>query len=314
MFHRSIEAPQTAKILKVIFPDPLYFIHHSPLPYGEYFNDEGAANHTRFCHSHRKLGVHLFVYGQKGLMTYISPEKFPARQTVEASQAVARSHQIYPERIVFAQLNPEAIDAGVFHNDLISIGNGNFFMYHEKAFLDKETVIEEIRTKVSEYCDTDMVLIEVPEDRITLLKAVTSYMFNSQIVTLPDDSMAIFAPTECQRIPGVGEFLEELSKNPDTPIRDIHYFNLRQSMRNGGGPACLRLRVVLTQNELNTINRRIILTDRLYPRLVDWVNKHYRDRLEPKDLADPNLVDETQAALHELTRILDLGNIYDFQG
>ena len=85
-------------------------------------------------------------------------------------------------------------------------------------------------------------------------------------------------------------------------------------MRNGGGPACLRTRVVLQQNEFEALNQKCIFDDKLYYKLKDWIEKHYRDILTPKDLKDPNLVDEVQTALHELSRILDLGNIYSFQG
>ena len=51
----------------------------------------------------------------------------------------------------------------------------------------------------------------------------------------------------------------------------------------------------------------------LHERLEGWARRHYRDRLAPADLADPQLLNESRAALDELTGILGLGSIYDFQ-
>ena len=84
-------------------------------------------------------------------------------------------------------------------------------------------------------------------------------------------------------------------------------------MRNGGGPACLRLRVVLTEQELARVNANFILDDQLFSRLNRWVDKHYRDELRASDLADPDLLDESRAALDELTQIMGIGSFYSFQ-
>ena len=84
-------------------------------------------------------------------------------------------------------------------------------------------------------------------------------------------------------------------------------------MRNGGGPACLRLRVVLTERELSAMHQGVLLTDQLSERLVKWVHTHYRDRLAPDDLKDPNLLRESREALNDLTGILGLGSVYSFQ-
>ena len=313
-FHRAIEAENTANILKKIFPDPIYFVHHDPLPDGEYFRDEGSANHTRLCRSFVESGVHLFVFGDSSMGdTPFIPTRFPARQTKEASEAVARQHEIYDDRLLFWQQNPTAVDAGVFHNDVISVGNQNFLLYHEKAFLRSFDIIEQIEEKVKKQCDMDMIFAEVSEKQVPLEVAVSTYLFNSQIVTLRDESMAIIAPIECQRNGQVNEFLEKLSQDPDTPIRDVHYIDLGQSMRNGGGPACLRMRTVLNQNEFNAVLPSVILNDKLFIRLADWITKHYREKMTMDDLRDPDLVEETQTTLDELTKILDLGSIYSFQ-
>lgn len=308
--HRSFEAETTAKALKKIFTDPSFFVHHPPLPASPEFADEGAANHTRFCANYEESGVELFVYGRSAFNRSLSsPERFPARQTIEASQAIARRHQLTPSKVLFAQQNPLAIDAGVFHNDVIAVGNKNLFFYHQKAFVDTPAVIEAIGKKVP----SEMHFIEVLDSQVTLEEAVSTYLFNSQLLSLPNQEMALIAPLECQLAPNVHHFLEELLFKGNSPIKQIAYVDLRQSMQNGGGPACLRLRVALTESEYASINPSVLLTEDLYQRLVSWVHLHYRDSLAPDDIANPKLVQEVQVALNELTDILQLGALYSFQ-
>lgn len=315
--HREIEAQFSSEVLQAIFPQRLYFAHHPPLPMGTFFSDEGAANHCHFCREYNQLGIHLFVYGKSSLIDHPHlpnlPKKYPARQTLEASQAIVRSHQLFPERVVFAQQNPSAIDMGVFHNDLISVGNKNFFFYHEKAFESTQDTLLKIQQKLSDLSDIELIKIEIPDTVIPIHLAVKTYLFNSQIICTPEGTIDLVSSIECRQDETVHAYLESLMQNPESPIRDVHFLDLSESMRNGGGPACLRLPVVLTQNEIDATNPEIFLTEKRYQTLVAWVEKHYRDRLEPKDLADPKLVTETQQALNELTQILNLGNIYSFQ-
>lgn len=84
-------------------------------------------------------------------------------------------------------------------------------------------------------------------------------------------------------------------------------------MANGGGPACLRLRVVLTPEEQRAVNPAVFMNDRLFTELNDWIDRYYRDRLTQADLADPQLLREGREALDALTKLLDLGNVYAFQ-
>ncbi|MGL4748830.1 MAG: N-succinylarginine dihydrolase, partial [Shewanella sp.] len=133
--HRSIEPITTGRILTATFNDPHYFHHHNHLPEHNSFGDEGAANHTRLCQEYGHAGVELFVYGQEATNPHApKPLKFPARQTLEASMAIARLHQLEAENCVFIQQNPDVIDQGVFHNDVIAVGNQNVLFYHEQAF------------------------------------------------------------------------------------------------------------------------------------------------------------------------------------
>jgi succinylarginine dihydrolase len=318
-FHRSIEPEFTSTVLKKIFSDPTIFAHHPPLPSSLYFGDEGAANHTRLCKSYSSKGLHFFVYGRKafhgGSEKAEAPRKYPARQTFEASSAIARLHQLGPDQVVFAQQNPVAIDHGVFHNDVVAVGNLNTLFYHEEAYLDSKLVLSQLQSKYESLNQDPFHLVEVPSKVVTLQEAVKSYLFNSQLISPPhlDNEMALIAPIECKEIKSVHEYLNSLVSDKNQPIREIHYFDLKQSMQNGGGPACLRLRVSLTEEELNRTHSQIFLTEQLFKSLWDWVEKRYRDRINSSDLLDPRLINETLTSLDELTQILNLGSIYPFQ-
>ncbi|MBB1318944.1 N-succinylarginine dihydrolase [Shewanella sp. SR43-4] len=307
--HRSIEPVTTGNILQATFNNDRHFKHHQHLPEHASFGDEGAANHTRLCAEYGHAGVELFVYGQSATNPDApKPKKYPARQTLEASQAVARLHQLEDESCVFMQQNPDVIDQGVFHNDVISVGNQNVLFYHEQAFLHTEAKFDEIRRKM----DSDMHFIKVATSQVSIDDAVKSYLFNTQIITLPSGEMAIIAPTNCQENPAVFAYLNELI-TLGTPIKQVRYFDVKQSMQNGGGPACLRLRVAMNQQEVAAVNQNTLMNDSLFTRLNTWVDRHYRDQLTVQDLADPQLIIESRTALDELTQILKLGSVYQFQ-
>lgn len=313
-FHRAIEAPTTSRVLQAVFKDESLFAHHPALPASDQLGDEGAANHTRFCVEYGDPGLEFFVYGRKGFDNKApGPRKFPARQTYEASSVVMRSHGLHPEKVVFAQQNPDLIDAGVFHNDVASVGNRDVLFYHEQAFRNSDQVIAELQKKFSKVSGgKDLVLVSVPTSSVSVEDAVRSYLFNSQLVSLPEGGMSLIAPSECEETPSVKQYLDELLSSGGS-LKSVEFMNLRQSMKNGGGPACLRLRVVLTEEEEKGSNPHLFFNDSIYQTLTQWVTRFYRDRLEVKDLADPQLVIESRAALDELTQILHLGSIYPFQ-
>ena len=308
-FHRSIEHQVTGRVLRAIFSDERCFAHHDALPSVSQFGDEGAANHTRLCADYGKPGVELFVYGQEAFNESApAPRLYPARQTLEASRAIARLHGLDDSRVVFAQQNPGAIDAGVFHNDVIAVGNGNTLFYHEMAFLNEEQVLADIRARLE---GAELAPVRVSSAEVPIADAVASYLFNSQLLDTPE-GMLLAVPGECREVASVSAYLDRLLASGG-PVTSVEVFDVKQSMRNGGGPACLRLRVVLNDEERAAMNPGVLLTDALYQRLTDWVNRHYRDRLSRDDLADPGLLDEVRVALDELTGILGLGPVYDFQ-
>ncbi|MDR5750310.1 MULTISPECIES: N-succinylarginine dihydrolase [unclassified Caballeronia] len=309
--HRAIEHGETRRSLAAIFADESRFRIHHALPGTPALGDEGAANHTRFCSEYGARGVEFFVYGRSEYSQGPQPQRFPARQTLEASRAVARLHGLSERTTVFAQQLPDVIDAGVFHNDVIAVGNRTTLFCHQRAFLDQPEVYRELRAKLDAQ-GAGFTAIEVPEDEVSVADAVSSYLFNSQLLTRPDGRQVLVVPQECRENARVAKYLDSLATR-STPIDDVLVFDLRESMKNGGGPACLRLRVVLNDAERAAVNPGVWMNDTLFTRLDAWIDAHYRDQLAPADLADPKLLGESRTALDELTTILGLGAIYDFQ-
>ncbi|WP_028715067.1 N-succinylarginine dihydrolase [Pantoea ananatis] len=305
-FHRAIEAPETAALLRAIFRDPAHFSVHDALPQVALFGDEGAANHNRLGGDYGDAGVQLFIYGRDN-QSGSTPQRYPARQTREASEAVARLHQLASDKVVFAQQNPEVIDQGVFHNDVIAVSNQQMLFCHQQAFVDQPALLRRLHE-----CVPGFVALEVPTSRVSVQDAVSTYLFNSQLLTRADGSMMLVLPEESRQHPGVWRYLSEQVER-DGPLQSLQVFDLRESMHNGGGPACLRLRVVLTPDEQRAVNPAVLMNDRLFTMLNQWVDRHYRDRLTQGDLTDPQLLQEGRVALDELTRLLDLGNVYAFQ-
>ncbi|HEY5676470.1 MAG TPA: N-succinylarginine dihydrolase [Myxococcales bacterium] len=308
MFHRALEAATTTRVLRAIFADAARFEVHDPLPGGAHFADEGAANHTRLF---TDSAVHLFAWGRRGFGGPAAggePARFPARQTLEASQALARLGQVDPARALFPQQNPAGIDAGAFHTDVLLVGNANVLLLHEAALVGHESVIRRLRELLGEA----LVVYLASERELPVASAVAAYPFNSQLVTLPDGSMAVVAPEESREDPFAREFLSRVAGSGG-PVKRVHFLDLRQSMQNGGGPACLRQRIVLTAEERAAVEARVFWDEALGAELETWVRRHYRDRVTGADLADPRFARETMAALDELTRILRLGSVYDFQ-
>lgn len=287
-FHRSIESSDTSHMLKTLFSDSAFFQHHDPLPAHPLLGDEGAANHTR-------LGsLHLFVYGKEG-------GTFPVRQTLAASQAVARRHGLDPKNTLFLEQNRDAIERGVFHNDVIATGHDTLYLMHELAYSDSARLLEAFKLH-------QIKCIEVLDEEISLEDAVRTYLFNSQIATLPSGERLLLAPIECQEDAKVFGYLQALDC-----FDRLEFVDLRESMKNGGGPACLRCRFLLTEKQIGSIKPKVLLDETLIDTLEQWTQRHYRDRLTPQDLADPKLLEEGRAALDELTQILNLGSFYEFQ-
>lgn len=272
MAHRSHEWPQTLAQLRVAFSDQSVFAVHGPVP--PPFGDEGAANHMRLAERHDLPGVEIFVYGQSG-------GPFPARQHVEASKAVARRHGLDLARTLFVQQSEDAIAAGAFHNDVVAVANERVLFTHELAFADKEGFYADLRAALP--C---VEIVEVPASAVSLADAIKSYLFNAQLVTLPTGEMALVLPTEARETPAVWQWLEQMIAG-NGPIRRLVPVDVRQSMANGGGPACLRLRVVA---DPATIDPRFLVDEAKLDAIAAIVGAYWPEDIAPDGLGDTTLI------------------------
>lgn len=302
LVHRSLEAAFTHRQLALLCAADCFHVHEPLLDNG-ILGDEGAANHTRLTQTETHQGAHVFVYGRDA-STGVSPtQKYPARQTLQASETIAENHGI-DVPCVFLQQNPKAIDAGVFHNDVIAVGNDQVFLYHELAFA-REDAIE----SVSKALNGQWKPIRIADKNLSLPDAVSTYFFNSQLITLPNQSMTLILPIECQEHGAARAQVERVLES-DNPINSAHFVDCRQSMRNGGGPACLRLRVPLTDAEYAQLHPGFVLTPEKITQLETWVKKHYRDQLTVSDLLDKQFRDECATALAALGELLGVESLY----
>jgi succinylarginine dihydrolase len=225
---------------------------------------------------------------------------FPARQHIEASKAVARRHRLDPARTILVQQSDEAIAAGAFHNDVVAVANGPVLFAHEKAFADKDALVAALEAKTPgfEY-------VEVPDADVPLADAVSSYLFNAQLVTPPDGQTTLVAPTECRETPAVWGWIDRhLAGNG--PIRRVEIVDVRQSMANGGGPACLRLRVVA---DPAAVDPRFLVDEAKLDRMAEVVRARWPAEIDNADVQRASLIADIEAARAALLDALDLGQL-----
>lgn len=299
-FHRSIEAPQTTQLLRRIFSDPNPFVVHDPLPAFAGFADEGAANHMRLG-TPGEAGVHVFVYGTADHLQ--SPtQRFPARQTLSACQAVARLNQLLPQRVLYWQQHPAAIDAGAFHNDVVAVSHHHHLFCHEQAFVDQVNVLAQLQEKLA---DQSLQILQVKAADIPLDLAISTYLFNSQIVTTGDGSTCMILPVECEDNAQVKQYVMERIVGSGF-VQKALFVDVRQSMRNGGGPACLRLRVMLSEAESASLHGRALLTQERYCQLRQLIENDYPDTLHLDDLRDLAQAEAMMKVATDIRQILGI--------
>jgi len=287
MAHRSHEWPATLAQLQLAFAADAFAVH-GPVPPA--FGDEGAANHMRLSGGHGETGAEVFVYG-------VSGGAFPARQHLEASKAIARLHRLDPERTLFAEQSEEAIAAGAFHNDVVAVANERVLFAHEQAFADKDALIAGCEWMVPGFEYVEVAAADVP-----LADAIQSYLFNAQLVTVPGGETVLVAPTECRETPSVWAWIERHIAG-NGPIRRVEIVDVRQSMANGGGPACLRLRVVA---DPATVDPRVLVDDSRLDLIADVIRSHWPVAIHNSELQKPALIRDIEAARAALLEALDL--------
>jgi len=288
MPHRAHEWPETLRQLRIAFPQAMI---HDPVPAP--FGDEGAANHMRLCANHGAPGIEVFVYGVRG-------GAFPARQHSEASKAVSRLNQVTAP--VFAAQSEAAIAAGAFHNDVVAVANERILFAHELAFADKDTLYAELRERLPE-----VEIVEVPNDLVSLEDAISSYLFNAQLVTLPDCTMALVAPLEATEHPSVRRWFDTHVAG-NGAIRQLIPVDVRESMANGGGPACLRLRVA---GDPATVDQRFLVDEAKLDAIADVVTREWPVSIDPRELGDSALIAQIARARASLVSVLGIAELQD---
>jgi len=290
MPHRSHEWPETLAQLRLAFADPAFAVH-APVPAP--FGDEGAANHMRLAPPHDTPGVEIFVHGVAG-------GGFPVRQHAEAGRAIARAHGLDPDRTLHVAQSEAAIAAGAFHNDVVAVADGLTLFAHEQAFADPAAFYADLRRLLPEVS-----IVEVPASAVPLGDAITSYLFNAQLVTLGEGGQALILPAEARETRSVWAWLETMIAG-NGPIRRLELVDVRQSMANGGGPACLRLRVVA---DPATVDPRFLVDDAKLDLVAALVEAHWPESIAPDQLTDPALwarIEQARAALLDLLGLTEL--------
>ncbi|WP_298467861.1 N-succinylarginine dihydrolase [uncultured Erythrobacter sp.] len=291
MLHRAQEWPDTKRMLEVAFGNRDHFTVHDIAPMT--FGDEGAANHMRLCEGHGSAGVEVFVYGRPG-------GKFPARQHEQASRLVARAHGLDPARTVFVEQNPAAIEAGAFHNDVVSVANERVLFTHAEAFADQQGAYDAIRAAFP-----SLEVVEVPSDAVSIEEAIRTYLFNAQLVSQPDGTMALIVPEECRESASVWAYCERMMAG-NGPIKHIIPVDVRQSMANGGGPACLRLRVVC---DPSTVDPRFLLNEATADTIAGILSHYWPEQIDPADIGSETLAKTVITARAALLAALDLAQL-----
>jgi succinylarginine dihydrolase len=290
MPHRSHEWPATLAQLQLAFEASAFAVH-APVPPA--FGDEGAANHMRMAADHAQHGIEIFVYGVTG-------GAFPARQHLEASRAIARLHRLDAGRTLFVEQSEAAIAAGAFHNDVVAVANERVLFAHELAFADKQPLLDACAARVPGFEYVEVAAVDVP-----LEDAVRSYLFNAQLVTPPDGQTTLIIPSEARETASVWRWIEpHLAGNG--PIRRVEVVDVRQSMANGGGPACLRLRVVA---DPATVDPRFLVDEVKLDRIAEIVGAHWPEQIASNELQSAALIADVERARAALLEALDLSEL-----
>ena len=306
--HRSIEPSQTTEDLRAILPASIRVM--SAIPGGAAMRDEGAANHMRLAFGDGPA-IHVLVYGDESPL----PKKHWPRQTLAACRAIARRHQLRDENTFFIKQHPDAIDAGAFHNDVVAMSHEHLWIHHERAYLDAgeiERIEKRAHERVSKQGGQKLLRIEIPESVLSLDDAVGTYLLNSQVLSVPSvdqsfeqeahQGFVMLCPRQVQQHPAA---LALVHRWCDEGIfSEVQFVDLHQSMAGGGGPACLRLRVPMTADQVESLPASSRLTEPKADQLRGVIEDHYPDRLTLSDLTDPDVVEQATQAVEALRRVL----------
>jgi succinylarginine dihydrolase len=209
-------------------------------------------------------------------------------------------HLLDPARTLFTEQSEAAIAAGAFHNDVVAVANERVLFAHEQAFADKGALLDACERLVPGFD-----YVEVPAAEVPLEDAIRSYLFNAQLVTPPDCQPTLIVPTEARETPSVWRWIERHVAG-NGPIRRVEVVDVRQSMANGGGPACLRLRVVA---DPATVDPRFIADAAKLDLIADVIRREWPEQIHNDELQQPRLIAQIEQARAALLQALDLSQL-----
>jgi succinylarginine dihydrolase len=270
------------------------------LPSSQPLRDEGAANHMRLCGSgnNRNRAVHVFVHEPASESDSLSPLRYVSRQSVVASHHVSRKLTLAEEKCVFIEQSQRAINAGVFHNDVIATSHGNLLLCHELAFTNTPQSIERMSEKYRQVVGEELICEIVTESMLPIEESVRSYLFNSQILSKSDGSFHLLCPSECGESERVRTVIEGWLASESNPISSVETIGVQESMSNGGGPACLRLRLDVDEEQVSQLEPRWRFTPERHSEIARWIDNYYPARLCIDDLARWDFAEHAMAAVY----------------
>jgi succinylarginine dihydrolase len=171
---------------------------------------------------------------------------------------------------------------------------------HEKAFADRDRVASEC-----ERLFPDVQLVEVPASEVPVADAVSSYLFNAQLVSPPDGETTLIVPSEARETASVWSWLQRHVAG-NGPIRNLVVVDVRQSLANGGGPACLRLRVAA---DPATVDPRFLVDEAKLDRIAAVIEQSWPAEIHSSELQDPKVVAAIESARASLYDSLDLAEL-----
>ncbi len=235
----------------------------------------------------RDIGFHVFVYGDADNSP--RPSRHLARQTLAACQAVARLHRLDPARTFFLQQHPAAIDAGVFHNDVIATSHKNLLLMHEQAFLNAEPELARLASAFEQATGTALQVVMVRQEQLSLEDAVKSYLFNSQLLTPSGDgsAMTMICAAQCERMPQVRDLIDGWIALSSHPISDVRYVSLDQSMSGGAAPRLFAIAIALPASAIDRFAPSYRLTAHRAAQLAELITDFYPSELTWETLASP---------------------------
>ena len=174
-------------------------------------------------------------------------------------------------------------------------------LIHERAWENQAATLHRIRARVP-----DLRVFQVSSRDLSLEQAVTSYLFNSQLLET-SDGWLLNAPIECAD--GAARMVVDRLER-DGFVDRVRFNDLRQSMDGGGGPACLRLRLPLTEDEFRLLPETLMMTEERVEKLRSWVKKWYPSILRIEDLADAGFARRARKCSQALVEVLGCDRRY----